>query len=54
MKQTASWQLPTVIQKIMLNKCLKTVHHWSTFIAKQMQSTYWWTNSNYNAILSLH
>jgi len=42
MKQTASWQLPTVKQNIMLNKCHKTVHHWSTFIAKQMQSTYCW------------
>jgi len=27
MKQTASWNSPTVTQNVMLNQCLKTVHH---------------------------
>ena len=40
MKRTANWNLPTVIEIIMLNQFLKTVHHWSQFGAKQMQSTY--------------
>jgi len=41
MKQTASCQLPTVIQNVMLNQFLKTVHQWSTFRGKETQSTYW-------------
>jgi len=47
MKQTASCKLPTVIQNIKLNQCLKTVHHWSPFRAKEMQSTYYKTNSKF-------
>ena len=54
-KQTASWQLPTVIQNVMLNECLKTVHHWSAFRGKEMQSTYCENNPKYilNIILTL-
>jgi len=34
-KKTASWKLHTVIQNIMLNKCPKTVHHWSAIRANK-------------------
>jgi len=48
MQQTASWKLPTVIQNIMLNQCLKTVHQWSPFRAKELPQGIFPSNCNSN------